>query len=165
MESDSKEETEHEASHQFLKVKFRFVLGQIGQKASKDIERLVKGLRNVGFKVPLAERSRRRLALELPFFPIDNENPGPMEWSKSIPDKASAYIVLAVVLLNVFEVNGVVDYMHAKERDCHLVGRPIPLVKREPGCTASGTIGLELLRISFESLPLWPGDPFQVGGG
>jgi hypothetical protein len=165
VERDSKEETEHEASHQFLKVEILLLLGQVGQEAHQDIEPVVNGLRDVSLKIPLAERSGRRLALKLPFFAIRNENPGSMKRSKDVAGECAAYVVLAVVLLNVLEIGGVVDDMQTEERNCHLEGWSVSLVEGIPGLAAGSAVGLELLNIAFEGLPLWTGDPFQIARG
>lgn len=63
MESDPKEETEREASHQFLEVEFLLLLGQVRQESHQDVEPVVKGLRDMSLKVVFAERLVGHLAL------------------------------------------------------------------------------------------------------
>lgn len=126
---------------------------------------MVKRLRDVSLEVFLTECSGGRLALYLPFFTVSNKNAGSVKSSKDVAGECAAYVVLAVVLLNVLEVGGMIDDMQTEERNCHLVGRPISLVEGIPGLAASSAVGLELLSIAFEGLPLWTGDPFHVGRG
>lgn len=165
MESDSKEETEQEASHQFLKIELLLLLGQVRQEAYQDIEPVVNGLRDVSLKVPLAERSSRRLALKLPLLAVRNENAGAVKRSKNVAGECAAYVVLAVVLLNVLEVGGMINNMQAEERNGHLVGRSVLLVEGIPGLAAGSAVGLELLNTASEWFSLRTRYPFPVCRG
>lgn len=84
---------------------------------------------------------------------------------KNSADEVAAYVVLAVLFLNVLEISRVIDHIHPEERNRHLIGRSMSLVERALDCTASSTVGLELLRIAFESLSFRSGDPFRVRRG
>lgn len=106
---------------------------------------MMNRLRDMSLKIPLAESSGRRLALELPFFAVDNKNARSMKRSKDVTGECTTYIVLAIVLLNVLEVGGVIDDMQTEKRDSHLVGWSVSLIEGIPGLAASFAVGLELL--------------------
>lgn len=165
MERDSKKETEQKASHQLLEVERLLLLGQVGQERDQDIKPVVDGLRDVSLKVPLTERSSRRLALKLPFLTVRNENAGPMEGPKDVAGECAAYIVLAITFLDVLEVSGMIDDMQAEERNGHLVGRSVLLVERIPGRAAGRPVGFEVPNTAYERFTVWTGYPLPVCRG
>src|ERR1700739_4275636 len=116
----------------------------------------------MSLKVPLAESLSCRFALELPSLPVHYEYSSPMKWSKNITDELATYIVLAIMLLDIFEVSRMIDDMHTKEGDRHLIRRPISLIERVPGGAACSATSLKLPQISFERLSRWARNAFQV---
>ena len=124
---------------------------------------MVKGLRDVTFKVLLAESSCRRLALYLPFLPIRYEDSSSMKGAKNVTCECSAYVIFVIVLLNMLEVLRVVNDMQTEERDCHFISRPVALVERIPGIAAGSPISLQLFNVAFECFSFWSRDPCRVG--
>lgn len=123
----------------------------------------MEGSRNVSFEVPLAKSSCCSFALELPFVTVNNEDSGSVEWSEDVTDEFTTYVILAVVLLDMFKVDGVINDVQAKERNCHLISRPISFVERVPGFAAGSAIGLELSGTPFKGLPLRTRNELRVG--
>lgn len=162
MESDLQEQTKHKSTHEFLKVELFLFFGHIREQANEYIEPVVKGLRNVSFKVPLAKSSCCCLALELPFVAVNNKDSGSVKWSEDVTNEFATYVVLAIVLLDMFKIGGVINDVQAKERYCHLISRPVSFVERVPGLAAGSAIGFEFLGIPFKWLPLRPGNELRV---
>ena len=152
MKGDLQKQTEHEASHEFLEVEFFMFLSQVGEETSQDIKPVMEGQRDMSLKIPLTESLGCGFALELPFLPVHYEYSGPMKWSKNITDELAAYIVLAVMFLDMFQVSRMIDDVHSKEGDRHLIRRPVSLVERVPGGAACSATGLKFPRIAFEWL-------------
>lgn len=164
MKSNSKEEAEHKTSHQFLEVKLFLLLSQVGEKTQKNIEPIMDRMRDMRFKVTLAECPGGCFALCLPFQAVGDENAASMERSKNVPSECATDVVLAVVFLDVLEISRVIDNMHAKERNCHFVCSSVPLVQGVPGLAASRAICFELVKVSCKRLPFWTSNPFRIGG-
>jgi hypothetical protein len=66
------------------------------------------------------------------------------------------------VLLDMFKIGGVINDVEAKERNRHLISRPVSFVERVPCRAASSAISLELSNTSFEWLSLRSGDEMRV---
>lgn len=123
---------------------------------------MMEGLRDVSLEVPLGEGPGCRFALELPFLPIHYKYPRPVKRSEDIADEAAADVVLAVMLLDVFEVSRMIDDVHAKEGDRHLISRSVLFVESVPGGATCSATSLKLPRIAFEWLSRRPRNAFRV---
>lgn len=89
----------------------------------------MEGSGDMVLKVILRERPRCGFALHLPFLAVSNKDAGSMKRSEDITGKCSANVILAVMLLNMLQVCGVVNNVHAEERNSHLIGGTISLVQ------------------------------------
>ena len=105
---------------------------------------------NVRLEVPFTEGSCGCLPLRVPFVAICNKDACSMEWTKYVADKLASDVCFAVVLLDMLEVDGVVDDVHAEVGDCHLVSWPISFIERIPSYTAGSTVCLQLVGIASE---------------
>lgn len=122
-------------------------------------------LRDMRLKVSLAECPSCCFSLKLPILAISNEDPAPMKPVENIPGKLPPDVVLAVVLLDMFEVGWVIDNMETEERNCYLISRSISFIKRIPRFTTGFAMGLKFFGISSQWSTLWTGNPFRVFGG
>lgn len=165
MESNSKEDAEHEATHQFLEIKLSLLLGQVGEQAQEDIHPIMDRLRNVSLEITLAECMNGCFALPRMPLSICDENPASVKGAENISSESTTNVVLAVVFLDMLQISRMVDNMHAKEWDRQFVRRAVPLVQGVPSFAAGGAICLELLKISGERPSLWTSNPFSIGGG
>ena len=103
-------------------------------------------------EVVLAVCSSGRLALEVPIVAVSNEDPGSMQGPKHVAVEPSPHVVLVVVLLDVFEINGMINNVEAEERNRELEHGSILFVQLE-SCFRACTTSLEVAEIAFEHLP------------
>ena len=125
---------------------------------------MVKGISDVILEIFLAERSRRRLALKLPLFPIGHKDSSPVKRLEGITRECAANIIFAIMFLNVFEIDWMVDDVHAEEGKRDLISGSESMVKRIPGFATRTTIGLQLFDVACEGTAFRSRNPARISG-